>query len=122
MAVRLSPMTAPQIKSESVAISIGYLYRLEKNEGKLPTSDPVDEQTIPTTAAMINSKGHRLCEVGSLAVSTATRARTAAGTAAPTTKITARRRALPNARAAAARTPTPSRPAPYKVFGSETFA
>src|SRR5439155_27113304 len=106
MAVRLSPMTAPQIKSESVAISIGYLYRLEKNEGKLPTSDPVDEQTIPTTAAMINSKGHRLCELGSLAVSTATRARSAAGTAAPTTKITARRRVLPNDREASSSSAT----------------
>jgi hypothetical protein len=47
----------------------GYIYRLEKN-GKLPTSAPADEQAIPTIAAMINSKGHRLCEVGSLAVST----------------------------------------------------
>src|SRR6266850_6322587 len=99
-----------------------HLYRLEKNDGKLPTSAPADEQAIPTIAAIINSKGHRLCEVGSLAVSTTTRVRTAAGTAAPTPSITATRRALPNARAAAARTATTSRPAPYNVSGSETFA
>jgi hypothetical protein len=94
----------------------------EKNIRRLQTSAPADEQTIPTIAAMINSKGHRLCEVGSLAASTTTRARTATGTAAPTTKITGTRRALPNARAAAARTAITSRPAPYKVSGSETFA
>ncbi len=58
-------------------------HRLEKKDGRLPTSAPADELTMPTTAAMIISNGHRLCEVGSLAVSIATRARTAAGTAAP---------------------------------------
>ena len=94
-------------------------HRLEKKDGRLPTSAPADELTMPTTAAMIISNGHRLCEVGSLAVSTATRARIAAGIAAPTTKITAMRRALPNARAAAARTPTTIKPAPYNVSGNE---
>jgi len=96
--------------------------RREKNAGKLPTSAPAEEDSIPITAAMMNSNGHRLCEVGSFAVSTAIRASIRAGTAAPTPRITAMRRALPTARAAAARTPTTTKPIPYKVVGSETFA
>src|SRR5688572_27404679 len=59
--------------------------------------------------------------VGSFAVSTAIRARIGAGTAAPTPRMTPKRRALPTARAAAASTPTTIKPVPYKVLGSDTF-
>src|SRR5262245_6886926 len=95
---------------------------LEKSDGMLPSMAPADEQTKPTNPAMINSKGHRLCEVGSVAVSTTTRARTAAGTAAPMKRIVVTRRVLANERTATAKMPTTSRPGPYNASGSETFA
>jgi len=112
----------PEPKKLNVSIFLRTIPVVGSSAGKLPTSAPADEQSAPSTAAMMNSNSHRLCEVGSFAVSTATRASIGAATAPPTARITARRRALPNARAAAARTPTTIRPVLYKVFGSETFA
>src|SRR5207237_8714507 len=69
-----------------------------RNAAKLPTRAPAEEHSTPVTAAMMNSKGHRLCEVGSFAVSTAIRASIGAGTATPIARITAMKRALPKAR------------------------
>src|SRR5262245_45194492 len=116
--------TSHRFTSPKVGAGVGYAVRLcrEKNAGRLPTSAPDVEHSPPITAAMMNSNGHRLCEVGSFAVSAAIRASIGAGTAAPTERITVRRRALQIARAAEASTPTKIKPVPYKVHVSETFA
>jgi hypothetical protein len=55
---------------------------------KLAANASAIAHSPPTITAMMTSNGHRLCEVGSIAVSTATRTRIAAGTAAPTSGAT----------------------------------
>ena len=93
----------------------------ERKVAKLLINVPVSEQTKPTIKAMISSKGHRLCEVGSAEVSTQTRAKTVAGMAAPIMKVVAINRVLLNILEQAAATGTTSNSISYNVLGNETF-
>jgi hypothetical protein len=87
----------------------------------LPTNAPPDDANSPIPTAMMNSSGHRLCEVGSRSASISTRAMTAAGTAAPAVRSVGTKRHFPTARTIVAAITTTNRPGPISVSGSESF-
>src|SRR5690606_22577870 len=87
-----------------------------------PASAPTPAARKPGPAPRMISKGHRLWEVESDAVSWMTLASTTAGTDAPTTSTVGQKRVAETTRGTAARQATMMRGRPQTAFGNESCA